>query len=248
MVLPYGSSVEDYRVFTESEKSEHESRAEAYKEPTQDLLDWVEDSFGFWGRLDAERGMFSVYDDVIDDLTVEDMRLIRVCSDTRILDSGEKAYARSSAKDHREFCPRTFPPLRIANYNGRLYRAFYNQSSIEAIGWFGGYASETTNGTCNEVFYGYSKLHTIAPIVTGKGTFANAFTGCDKLVNVRLITSSDVSFADSPDLSMESIMFLVENAVNTSAITVTLHKTAFARLDTSLKEAAAQKNIIFTTP
>lgn len=49
--------------------------------------------------------------------------------------------------------------------------------------------------------------------------------------------------SDSPLLSLESISYMIENATNTAAITITLHPTAYARVSDELFALAAEKNI-----
>lgn len=63
---------------------------------------------------------------------------------------------------------------------------------------------------------------------------ANTFTGCFALrdVKVRLMSNAntDISFQDSPLLFYESLNYLVTNAANTAAITVTVHPTTYSYL------------------
>lgn len=82
-----------------------------------------------------------------------------------------------------------------------------------------------------------------------------AFELCNALedVNLRELKVS-ISFQDSPLLSLASLQYLVTNAANTSAITVTVHPTTYAKLtDTSNTQwhavltSAASKNISFAT-
>lgn len=63
-----------------------------------------------------------------------------------------------------------------------------------------------------------------------------------------------ISFQDSPLISLASLQYLVTTAANTSAITVTVHPTTYAKLtDTSNTQwhavltSAAAKNISFAT-
>lgn len=58
-----------------------------------------------------------------------------------------------------------------------------------------------------------------------------AFYGCTKLSRVILMNLKvDISFQDSPLLSYESLNYLVTNAANTAAITVTVHLTTYSYL------------------
>ena len=72
----------------------------------------------------------------------------------------------------------------------------------------------------------------------------NTFNMCDSLVSVKIkgLTHSLV-FRDSPLLSLDSISFMVSNAANTKAITLTLHPDAYARVTEEVFAAAAAKNI-----
>lgn len=82
-----------------------------------------------------------------------------------------------------------------------------------------------------------------------------AFEGCGSLAEVQLSNlKTHVSFQDSPLISLDSLQYLVTNAANTSAITVTVHPTTYAKLtDTSNTQwhavltSAAQKQITFAT-
>lgn len=58
----------------------------------------------------------------------------------------------------------------------------------------------------------------------------NAFLNCTNLEDVSLNSLKvNISFAQSPRLSTDSILYMIENEAATSAITITLHATAYAR-------------------
>ena len=83
----------------------------------------------------------------------------------------------------------------------------------------------------------------------------NMFRNCLALVNVNINSiNTSISFSDSPLLSLESLQYLITNAANTSAITVTVHADVYAKIqDESQTEwhaliaAAQEKNITFAT-
>lgn len=56
-----------------------------------------------------------------------------------------------------------------------------------------------------------------------------------------------VAFSDCPLLSLTSIQYMVDNAANTTPITITLHPDAHARLTEELIAQAAEKQITFAT-
>lgn len=64
-----------------------------------------------------------------------------------------------------------------------------------------------------------------------KSNLSGIFASCPSLEFVRIkATKVDISFSDSPNLNKESVVFLIQNATPTSAITITLHPDAYARL------------------
>lgn len=72
-------------------------------------------------------------------------------------------------------------------------------------------------------------------------------------VRIRKIKQS-ISFSDSPLLSLESLQYLITNAANTSAITVTVHADVYAKIQDetqtewrALIATAQEKNITFAT-
>lgn len=71
---------------------------------------------------------------------------------------------------------------------------------------------------------------------------------CPALEEIRIKNlKSNIFFADSPLLSLASIQYMVDNAANTSPITITLHPDAHARLTEELIAQAAEKQITFAT-
>lgn len=92
------------------------------------------------------------------------------------------------------------------------------------------------SGICNGVFYGSINLKdvgiinvSLASIFISSGI--RAFKNCYKLNRVLLKNLKlDVSFQDSPLLSYDSLNYLVTNAANIAAITVTVHPTTYSYL------------------
>lgn len=72
--------------------------------------------------------------------------------------------------------------------------------------------------------------------------------GCSALEEIRIKSlKSNIFFADSPLLSLTSIQYMVDNAANTTPITITLHPDAYARVTEELIAQAAEKQITFAT-
>lgn len=92
------------------------------------------------------------------------------------------------------------------------------------------------SGRATGLFFGCTKLKDAGMInVSQVGIFIDknilAFTKCAKLSRVLLMNLKvDISFQDSPLLSYESLNYLITNAANTAAITVTVHPATYSYL------------------
>lgn len=85
---------------------------------------------------------------------------------------------------------------------------------------------------CTYLFFECKQLVTIVGGMTfGNGNNNAAFTRCKSLQEIRIQQLRyNVNLKDSPLLTLESFQYLVENATNTSAITVTVHADVYAKL------------------
>ena len=103
-------------------------------------------------------------------------------------------------------------------------------------------------------FEGCTRLKYIVPIlkigsITASYNIATAFKACRELVLCKLYNLKiSVSFSDSPLLSKESILYTIQQAAPTSAITITLHADAYARLNPDLEENADIKSALEAQP
>ncbi len=90
---------------------------------------------------------------------------------------------------------------------------------------------------------------------SGQVGVVDMFKGCNSLVTVKIRSlNTGISFSDSPLLSLESLQYLITNAANTSAITVTVHADVYAKIQDetqadwhALVASAQEKNITFAT-
>lgn len=97
---------------------------------------------------------------------------------------------------------------------------------------------------CEHLKYIYGAL-----AFTSNVNVSGAFDFCLSLEEVRIKNlAKSLNLASSPKLSLDSVAFMVQNAANTSPITITLHTDVFAKLTGELLAAAAEKNITLTTP
>lgn len=105
----------------------------------------------------------------------------------------------------------------------------------------------TSGGSLASAWSGCANLRHISSkcIYVQNANLTNAFKGCTSLETVYLRRiSTSVSFADSPNLSKNSLLFMIGETRATSAITITLHANAYARLenDTEIVAALNEKN------
>lgn len=91
--------------------------------------------------------------------------------------------------------------------------------------------------------------------ITSDVNVARMFYQCGLLEDVRISSLKvNISFANSPLISLESLQFMITNAANTSPITVTVHADVYAKIQDetqtewhALIASAQEKNITFAT-
>ena len=99
------------------------------------------------------------------------------------------------------------------------------------------------------MFYNASLLRIILPscVLSSDVWSPTCFVGCNSLEEVRITKlKSNISFADSPMFSKDSLLYIVQNAKATTAITITLHPDAYARLadDTDIVAALEAQPLV----
>lgn len=160
------------------------------------------------------------------------------------------SYAYINMKAKVNFCPNIWE-----NPTVKLYMCCYNNNYIEKIHLSG--ATGTGRGLVMVVdsildgFYGCINLKDIdcKYINVEKIEYANntAFYNCYKLETVRIKNLHfNIYFSDSPNLSKESILYMIQNSTATSAITITLHPTAYAMAiaDNDIQAALQEKTFV----
>lgn len=110
----------------------------------------------------------------------------------------------------------------------------------------------------NSAFTACRKLTKIIGVLDFSNITSNVnytFASCEKLSSVFIKNLKiSIPFSDSPLLSLESLQYLITNAANTSAITVTVHADVYAKIQDetqtewhALIASAQEKNITFAT-
>lgn len=161
---------------------------------------------------------------------------------------------------------RTFPEIRLSRKGGRTsgVSLFSDSGNLEVVVFRSSHPSWAIKPyyygfyTVNNMFARCPKLHTVKGLVLDVATkLIGTFNGCWALKNLEIINlNSDVDLRQSPNLTMESLAFIVEWRYEEgkfdqtgvmNAITITLHPDAYARLTDELVAAAAEKQITFAT-
>lgn len=155
-----------------------------------------------------------------------------------------------------------FPFLNRGGYkNIDCYAAFANCTNLEVVA-FG--ARDSDNFFPSRIIYAFInciKLREIKSVLnvtsleSHNNKFLNTFSACRALEKILILNLKDnISFSNSPLLSLESLQYLITNAANTSPITVTVHADVYAKIQDetqtewhALIETAAAKQITFAT-
>ena len=238
-ILTASEKISDFKEVTSAEKTTIENKDKEWEEPSEEF---VAQMTARNVSYNSATGFFEC--NGVNDLNVADARDINIaCSQIRNTRDAEFMFAKYKF--------RTLPKFDIYGGGdsvsaGRMFQLCNTLESIDlsAVGRL---------RLMIMMFRFCSNLHTIKGLTmaedTQEGKVSEAFAGCVKLRNVELKnTKVNISFSDSPLLSLDSIQYLIAYAANTSPITITLHPDAYARLTDELIAQATEKQITFATP
>lgn len=140
-----------------------------------------------------------------------------------------------------------------ANYNDALYpieSLAQANTTIEVITLRetnGEYESVIIAQNFNTAFYGCTKLREIHGRLQTSAIMTDTFSGCESLQRVRLYKLvANVSLKDCPNIDKDSILYAINISAATSAITIRLHPTAYAKYsaDSDIQAALAAKPLV----
>ena len=99
----------------------------------------------------------------------------------------------------------------------------------------------TESGSMSSMFTNAKKLKTVYPIdVSAVTSIGASFDDTIALIDVRLCgLKCSAIFKDSTNISKESVLYMMQYALPTSAIAITLHPDAYARLADDAEIVAA---------
>lgn len=131
-------------------------------------------------------------------------------------------------------------------------------TSLETVRFIGGVGHINGVLSFTSAFsYCYRLRYIYGEIKLNKSTTGaeSAFVACESLIGIEISRlQQNINFRWSRNLSLESLQYMVANAANTSAITITVHADVYAKLTDETNTEwyqvlldAADKNITFAT-
>lgn len=194
----------------------------------------------------ADTGLYEL--NGLTDITEDQMREIYLYTASRIYDFN-MSYTFSAL-----YIRTNFPVNKRYMANREFTGTFFICRDIEVI-----YISDKTGmvNSFNSPFYQCQSLREIMGeiIITSiKQVYFNPFADCRALTTFKLTgVSNNLSLSASPKIDLASMKWMIDNANNTAAITITVHPELYAKLTDetgapewyALNQLAASRNIAF---
>lgn len=240
--LTPGESIDDYKEVTAAQKATIEAADAKWEEPSEEFIAECKAEGAVYN---SATGFFELNGLV--DITTAQMRIILPYLAVGRL-TGSLAYRFQKSQ------MRTITIYSEGDIVGTkdMSWAFYG-STVETIRFKTTSHKYTSVSSINDIFRACTKIREVYGILDLKriqsGTISIATSsGAAMLKNIQLMSlNTSITFAGSPLLSLDSITYMVENAANTTPITITLHPDAYARLTDELIEKASARQITFAT-
>lgn len=253
---------------TPRQKQMLEEADEQWLEPSEEFIAMVKAAGEDFVDYNRETGCFEL--NGITDISANEMRQIYNLSVKEVRQDAAKLYVLSPTAWSMK--QRTYLPVRLSYVENNLSQAFDNNKNVEVISFLpsANTTVRTQSGGLNRAFWecvNLKKILTPFDFLYRISDTADVFYHCYALEHIEIKTKHSFKIPDSPLLSYHSVSYMVTNAYNTTAITITVHADVYAKLtgDTdnaaaaaltadeaaawqALVDAAAQKNITFTTP
>ena len=246
--LAKGESADDWREVTDKEKEALEKADAEWVRPDQALIDRYNEACtndttkSRFGQYNESTGFCEIYNEIFDIKADEALAML----ETRIstLNGYDNRYKRNG-KIRANICGLSLVNNEaiscesIANSSSTLEVLCLNQNSQNyAISMA---RNMLANSRVRKVFPAFS-------FSSGANT-SNAFV-CYYLEEISIKgLSASIKFSSSR-LKQESLRYMVDNAANTSAITITVHADVYAKLQgewSDIMTDAAERNITFAT-
>lgn len=247
-ILEAGETLANFREVTAAEWAQIEAADAAWVEPPQWFIDMWNSACGIYGKYNAATGYFELNGLV--DITYKEAVLIYANRRHLSLDN-HGFYSSSTARTN--LLPSTQNGL--FGYTRSLEYSFSSCKNMEVIRLAPN--TLTVYSSMVRTFHTCVKLRKIlgAINVLQKPNLTEAFALCPLLEEVQIKgLTKDLSFSDSPLLSLDSLSYLVAQSAASQPITVTVHPEVYAKLadETNtewhpLMAQATAKQITFAT-
>lgn len=252
-ILTASESMDDFKEVTEAEKTALEKSDARWKEPSEELIAQAETAFATYNR---STGFFEL--NGLTDITEQEMRDILQWgsySTQMIVGKATASYYSSyvypAIRTTLPNVPKTFittpvyPPL-VWCQNFEIIRFGVSSTEYNLFPVFDLNSSLPLYGArrLREI----SDYLTLSTVIRIGGSWDTSYIYNPLLETIylwKLAYSVDMQYL--PALSLASIRFAVENAANTSPITITLHPDAYARVTDELFTLATAKQITIAT-
>lgn len=252
-VLTPGESIEDFKEVTASEKAALEKSDAKWERPSDwEIAQWEmyatigNKKYGLYNRDTGYAELNGIID-----IGLDEMRTILAAAPMTRLFSGDNFYMSMYYFNNRSLdtC-RTCMPIYHDSRGGTTGNtiSFSYAASFEVLQF-----CKNNYISIRRAFVGCKRLRKILGFNGSCGNSAdallNAFASCVALETAEVGSLwHDVSFADSPLLSKESVEYMVQHRrtdgnFGTYHFTLTLHPEAYARVTDELFALAAEKNI-----
>lgn len=235
-VLTHSDNISNYREVTATERAAIEQSDAAWVRPPQAFIDAWNNKAGKHGRYNECTGFFEL--NGIIDITYEEAMTIY---------ANTSNFGKTRAEVQINLtggCRTNF--MITAHTLGASFNCS-DASKLEVLAMEsthegGGYAISTFSIGAAPI------LREVRGAFVLKSFASNNFSNLPKLEDIRIKRlSQSISFASSSKLTLESMAYMVDNAANTTSITITLHPKAYARVTEDMFTLAAEKNITIAT-
>lgn len=252
-ILTASESMDDFKEVTKAEKTALEESDARWKEPSEELIAQAETAFATYNR---STGFFEL--NGLTDITEQEMRDILQWGSY----STQMIVGKATASHYSMFAyaaiRTTLPSVPKTFLTKPVYPQLVWCHNFEIIR-FG--IRLTEYNTCavfdlksNLPLYGARRLREISDYLTPSipvyigGSIDTSYIYNPLLETIYLWNlAHNTNMPSLPALSLASIRFAVENAANTSPITITLHPDAYARVTDELFTLATAKQITIAT-
>ena len=242
-ILAVDESADLFVEVTAARRAQLEQSDDAWVRPPQCFIDQWNATAGEYGCYNEATGFFEL--NGINGIPYAEAMEIYSCS-AHVALSHTNSISAARAIIGNAPC-RTLLPLRLLTSSANLSE-FYSGCKAEIIRVT--YGQTLWTSSLYAAFNDCTKLRRIEnDIYCSVNSFVMAFRHCYALEYLHLGSLSySLDLSDCSKLSLDSISFLIANRSGSSAITITLHPDAYARVTDDIFAAAAAKNITIATP